>query len=247
MAAAPASAAAAAGAGAEAELLRLNREAREAYAGRDFGTALTKLDQLLEAQPKNAVFLEMRAQVGRRPGRQRPLARQQCCRASGGASLNPLFAPLSPQARVDAKKFDAALEDFDAALRLTPASAPLDRARLLAGRGLALEGVSDWVAAISDYSAAIEAAAGAGELPDPYILNSRGNCHASLGEWRAARGDYLASAEGFRAGFGFSRGARLDGAVYSAGNAALMLAQLGDEAGALAEVQVRAQVQVLNL
>lgn len=171
-----------------------------------------------------------------------PLARQR--RRCEPCLQPPLpLPPLSSltQARVDFKAFDAALEDFDAALRLTPASAPLDRARLLAGRGLALEGVSDWVAAISDYSAAIAAAAEAGEGADPYILNSRGNCHASLGEWRAARGDYLASAEGFRAGFGFSRGARLDGAVASAGNAALMLAQLGDEAGALAEVQATAR------
>ena len=49
---------------------------------------------------------------------------------------------------MDAKQFSAALLDFEAALRLTPGEALADRARLLAGRGLALEGVSDWVSAI---------------------------------------------------------------------------------------------------
>jgi hypothetical protein len=52
------------------------------------------------------------------------------------------------QALVDGKNFPAALNDFDAALRLTPASEGIDRARLLAGRGLAWEGIGDWVGAI---------------------------------------------------------------------------------------------------
>ena len=52
------------------------------------------------------------------------------------------------QALVDGKNFPAALNDFDAALRLTPASQRLDQARLLAGRGLAYEGISDWVGAM---------------------------------------------------------------------------------------------------
>lgn len=52
-----------------------------------------------------------------------------------------------------------------------------------AGRGLAYEGVGDWVAALHDYEAALSTAAAAGMLPDPYIQNSLGNCHASLGAW----------------------------------------------------------------
>lgn len=50
---------------------------------------------------------------------------------------------------MDAKDFGVALNDFDAALRLTPADAQLDRGRLLAGRGLAFEGISSWVDAVA--------------------------------------------------------------------------------------------------
>ncbi|GAB4823418.1 hypothetical protein N2152v2_010464 [Parachlorella kessleri] len=149
---------------------------------------------------------------------------------------------MRAQALFDGKNFPAALNDFDAALRLTPASRALDQARLLAGRGLAYEGISDWVGAMKDYDAALSLAKSVGQLPDPYVLNSRGNCHASLGEWQAARGDYLASAELFQRAAGFhgpgsSNTPRLDGAVFAASNAALMLAQLGDEAGAVREMQ----------
>ena len=61
-------------------------------------------------------------------------------------------------------------------------------------------------------------------------------------KWADARAAFLASAEGFQRAAGFRssrRGAtpRLDGAVYAASNAALMLAQLGDEAGAVREMQ----------
>jgi hypothetical protein len=59
----------------------------------------------------------------------------------------------------------------------------LDVARLLAGRALAYEGLSDWRAALRDYNTALETASAAGRKPDPYVLNSRGNCHNSLGEW----------------------------------------------------------------
>ena len=80
-------------------------------------------------------------------------------------------------------------------------------------------------------------------LPSHCCCFSRGNCHASLGEWRAARTDYLSSAREFQGAAGFrGRGGsmtpRLDGAVFAASNAALMLAQLGDEAGAIKEMQV---------
>jgi tetratricopeptide (TPR) repeat protein len=110
-----------------------------------------------------------------------------------------------------------------------------------AGRGLAYEGLGEWPSALRDYNAALELASGAGLPPDPYIQNSVGNCHASLGEWRRARDAYLASADGFQRASGFRYGRsttpRLDGAVFAASNAALMLVQLGDEAGALKEVQ----------
>eukprot|EP00887_Chlorella_sp_A99_P003722 scaffold7.g3722.t1 len=112
---------------------------------------------------------------------------------------------------------------------------------LAAGRGLAYEGLADWVAALADYTRALELAAAAGQLPDPFVLNSVGNCHASLGEWKAARDAYLASQQGFQQASGFygshSTTPRLDGAIFAASNAALMLAQAGDEQGALREME----------
>ena len=41
-------------------------------------------------------------------------------------------------------------------------SSPVDRARLLAGRALAYEGLADWQAALEDYNAALDLAQKAG-------------------------------------------------------------------------------------
>lgn len=189
------------------DVYQLQTNAMQAYARRDFKEAVATLNKLVQMAPQDPRWREMRAQV-----------------------------------LVDSKEFSIALDDFDAALRFTAASEQLDKARLLAGRGLAYEGISDWVAAMKDYNEALRLAEAAGQLPDPYVINSRGNCHASLGEWRAAREDYLASAELFQTATGFqgprgSSNPRLDGAVFAAGNAALMLAQLGDEPGATSEMK----------
>lgn len=87
--------------------------------------------------------------------------------------------------------------------------------------------------------------------PDPYVLNSRGNVHASLGKWASARQDYLASQQGFQGAKGF-RGAggsttmRLDGAVFSASNAALMAVQLGQEDQAVKEVRLWGKLAAAN-
>eukprot|EP00877_Chromochloris_zofingiensis_P006048 jgi/Chrzof1/1697/Cz10g17190.t1 len=115
------------------------------------------------------------------------------------------------------------------------------RARLYSGRALAHEGLANWQAALEDYNQALALASAGGESADPYVINSRGNCHNSLGHWAEARSDYLISAELFQRAKGFrGRGGsttpRLDGAVFAASNAALMLAQLGDEKAATAEV-----------
>lgn len=53
------------------------------------------------------------------------------------------------QALVDAKMFDAALEDFSRALTLTAETAPIDQARIVAGRALAHEGLSNWQSALN--------------------------------------------------------------------------------------------------
>ncbi|KAF6257809.1 hypothetical protein COO60DRAFT_1271090 [Scenedesmus sp. NREL 46B-D3] len=192
-------------------------DAYEAYANRDFQAAVRYLTDILQADANNPRWLEMRAQV-----------------------------------LVDAKSFDAAVSDFDASLSFrrpmacchvlcTPGE-PITEARLLAGRALAYEGRSQWREALADYNAALQLAALGGESPDPYIINARGNCLNSLGEWAEARDDYLASSQLFQQAKGFrGRGGtttqRLDGAVFAASNAALMLAQVGDEAGAVREFE----------
>jgi tetratricopeptide (TPR) repeat protein len=144
------------------------------------------------------------------------------------------------QVRVDAKRFKEALEDFDAALSAVMDNDSGAGARLHAGRALAHEGMYQWEQALGDYNVALEAASKGGFKPDPYVLNSRGNVYASLARWDEARQDYLASAAIFQSSQGYRRGAsttsRLDGAIYAASNAALMRAQLGDDAGAEADL-----------
>ncbi|MEW5317635.1 MAG: hypothetical protein WDW38_008917 [Sanguina aurantia] len=176
----------------------------EAYANRDFQETVGLLTRILNVEPKEARWYEMRAQV-----------------------------------LVDGKNFQAALEDYATAIELTPADSELVvTARLLAGRGLAEEGVSDWRGALQDYDRAMELADKGGESPDPYVVNSRGNCYNSLGMWAEARADYLASSQLFQQAKGLIRGTqRLDGAIFSASNAALMLAEMGDLDGALKEMK----------
>ena len=64
------------------------------------------------------------------------------------------------QVFVDGKDFASAMKDYDSALSLSQESGV--RARLHAGRALALEGVSDWRAALVEYDRALECARDAG-------------------------------------------------------------------------------------
>jgi len=195
------------------DTIAIQRTILEAYSKRDFATALPLLNDLITQDPNNPSLLEQRAQL-----------------------------------LVDYKKFAPALVDFQSALRLTPPSSSLIIARLLSGKALALEGLGDWVAALDTYNQALDTAASAQQPtePDPYVLNSVANCYVSLGEFSKARTFFLASAAGFQSARGFrdSRGRmtpRLDGAIYASSNAALMLVQLGDEEGAVREMQAVAR------
>ena len=118
-------------------------------------------------------------------------------------------------------------------------------ARFRAGRALAYEGLYAWPLALADYDETLRLAAAGGFSPDPYIPNARGNVRASTDDWAGAREDYAESARLFQSSKGFKSGAsttqRLDGAVYAASNAALALAQLGDETGAIAEAEAVAR------
>ena len=93
----------------------------------------------------------------------------------------PRWREMRADALVDNQRFEAALDDFGAALSLTPSDAGIDRARIFAGRGLALEGLAEWAEALRDYSAALSVAASSGQRADPFVLNSQGNCYVSLG------------------------------------------------------------------
>ena len=187
--------------------LDLERAAADAYAKRDFTTALNSINELISRDPASARLREMRA-----------------------------------TALVDSKNFGEAINEYDACLRVLGPEGTLDKARVLSGRALALEGLADWPGALDNYNQALQIAQQAGADPDPYLLNSVGNCHASLGEWSAARVAYLASADGFQTARREDARTgklqqRLDGAVFAFSNAALMLAQMGDDAGATKEMQ----------
>lgn len=191
--------------------LDLERAAADAYSKRDFPNALESINELISRDPTSARLREMRA-----------------------------------VALVDGKRFGDAINEFDACLRLLGPEPTLDRARVLSGRALALEGLADWPGALNDYDRALQIAKQAGADPDPYLLNSVGNCHASLGEWAEARTAYLASAQGFQTARREDRRTgslqqRLDGAVFAFSNAALMLAQMGDDVGATKEMQTVAR------
>jgi tetratricopeptide (TPR) repeat protein len=222
-------------------------EAFAAYAERDFEAAERALTRLLDGNSGAAAP------------------------SSSSSSPSPgdraRLLEMRAAAYVDDKRFPAALADYDAALEAQERAAanasssssssssssaaaaadaayaaPTARARLLAGRALAKEGISDWNGALTDYFAAEQLAAADGAAPDPYIRNSVGNCQASLGKWQEARQAYLEASDMFQRASGFrgrggSTTARLDGAVFSASNAALALAQLGDEEGATREAE----------
>ena len=137
---------------------------------------------------------------------------------------------------IDAKKFKEAVEAYDEALTLCGDDAGA-KARVVAGRALAYEGLYDFSSALRDYDEALRLCEESGFAPDPYVLNSRGNVRGSLDDWAGARDDFALAAELFQAAKGFRNGMsttqRLDGAIYATSNMALADAQLGDEAKAL--------------
>lgn len=187
---------------------KLERAAVLAYSERDFESALKYINQLVEKDAKNPRWREMRATT-----------------------------------LVDGKNFVDAITDFDECIALLGREDSLDKARILSGKALALEGISLFEEAASTYMESIEIAQRLGSPADPYIVNSLGNCRASMGEWKQARKDYLESAASFQNsrtktdGMAGRMQRRLDGSIYAFSNAALMLAQIGDDDGAIKEMQ----------
>lgn len=129
------------------------------------------------------------------------------------------------QVRIDAKRFREAISDFDEVVRRNP-----NNFKAYSGRALAREGLADWEYAVKDYTKALEEARLSTGYVEPYVVNSRGNALASLGRYADALQDYILSVQGFQ------KAKELDGAIYAAGNAALMRIQLGDEVKGMKEL-----------
>jgi len=147
----------------------------------------------------------------------------------------------------DRKDFTKALKAYDAAYELARGDAGAE-ARILNGRALAREGIYDWPNALTDYDEVLRLAETNGFAPDPYVLNSRGNVRGSLGRWNDAKDDYESAGDLFQNAKGFRNGAsttqRLDGAIYAYSNKALATAQLGDDAGALKQLEALKHIQL---
>lgn len=195
---------------ADEALSELQDQAFEAYANRDFDTTVRLLNQIIamEGQGQNGQWFEMRASVlvdGKsfdralddyntaikltgpscsrccvHPGSCRPAPAAHALRCV--AASDPL-RPNAPSLRSHLVPTEHRTQPLDLPSTSADEGQGLDVARLLAGRALAYEGLSDWRAALRDYNSALDTARAAGKKPDPYVLNSRGNCHNSLGEW----------------------------------------------------------------
>ncbi len=136
------------------------------------------------------------------------------------------------QVLVDLKKFQAAIEDFDAAESLYDKD--YKSLGLFSNRALAREGLSDWSGAVRDYTECINLSGEIGGVP-PYVLNSRGNAFSSLGRYDEALGDYEEAAKTFQVM------KNLSGAIYARSNAALTLAELGRDEEAMREMEAVAR------
>ena len=124
------------------------------------------------------------------------------------------------QVYVDRKRFNDALVDFAVAEKRAPEN--YVSLGLLANRGLAYEGLSQWQEAEREYSRALSVAENLG-FSAPYLLNSRGNVYGSLGQYAAAADDFDAASRVFQTE------RNLAGAIYASSNGALARIEIGDE------------------
>ena len=125
------------------ELSTLREAAVDAFARRDFPSALVSIRRIVALRPDDPDWREALGQ----------------CLVDGAP---PPASPDTPYAASRARDFDAATRAYDDAIRLTdPADVP-SVARRLAGRALAREGAGDWTAALRDSDAALETASRGG-------------------------------------------------------------------------------------
>jgi tetratricopeptide (TPR) repeat protein len=88
-------------------------------------------------------------------------------------------------ARVSQYKLEAAIADYEQAIKLAP-----DAPDPYLNRGAALEGMGRWQEAIDDYNHVLQL-----DPNDPAAYNNRGNAKAGLGQWQEAIADYSKAAD----------------------------------------------------
>eukprot|EP00965_Chrysotila_dentata_P012055 395657-Pleurochrysis_carterae.AAC.9 len=104
--------------------------------------------------------------------------------------------------RVDRKEFAAAVADLDEAINLMSptGTGPSGVARYrefpdaFVQRGLAREGLRDWVGAVSDYDRAVSLWGGEGGGVNPYALTYRGRARSEVGDLDGALLDFQRAA-----------------------------------------------------
>lgn len=107
---------------------------------------------------------------------------------------------------VDNKKFDAAIKDYDEALKLMSSDGEKEDGSgrypeypdTFVGRALAFEGLGLWERALADYNKAISLwGGGRGDGVNPYVLTFRGNTLGKLDRLEEAVEDYRAAGDIF--------------------------------------------------
>lgn len=154
----------------------MQEEAYEAYARRDFKRAVDKLSELIYQQPQSARWSEMRAQVllDSKNFAAAIMDYNEAMQRTPGLPLwlHPAWNSRAQQQRqyivlINSTGFQRHIKHSS---HTYAGNQSVNQARLLAGRGLALEGEESWHQAISDYQQALSLASEAG-----YFLSSAHN------------------------------------------------------------------------
>jgi len=138
--------------------------------------------------------------------------------------------------RVDLKKFNEALMDYDTTIKLMAVDGEnkdglanyYEYPDAFVQRGLTYEGLGDWQKAVEDYTKAIKLwGGGRGSGINPYVLTFRGNALTKLGKYQESLEDYAAAGDIFSSQRDIAR------ETDSRANYALALYETGDRESAV--------------